>query len=169
MKKAAIVIEDYFIKAMRFSLRPGFEHRKPLEDGVVPPAFEVKTEFVQPKDDLHQCQCVLDIELPDDPNDKFPYTFALRVAGTFRVDDSVSAEAAEQIFKVNGTSVLFSMSRELLITLTGRGGYPPFLLPTVSFTDLLETKARRGTLGATKKKGTAKAKNLRKAITGTAK
>jgi preprotein translocase subunit SecB len=67
-----------------------------------------------------------------------PYEFELRVLGFFTVAPqprSTDEETARMV-GINGASMLYSASRELLLLLTGRGPWGPTSIPTVSFVDL---------------------------------
>lgn len=133
MRLAPIQLENYFIKALRFDLRAGFDSRESLDDKVALPDFNINSNVTQDTDDTRLCRCELTIELTDDPNNKFPYTFAIALVGIFRVSSKYSDDKVDLLIKVNAPSIMYSAAREIVLSISGRGGYPPVLLPSVSF------------------------------------
>lgn len=143
MKLAPIQLENYFIKSLRFDLRAGFDSRESVDDEVALPEFNVNANVTQDTDDLRRCRCELSIELTDDPNDKFPYTFAITLIGVFRVSSKYPEAGLDLLLKVNAPSIMYSAAREIALGISGRGGYPPVLLPSVSFVPPLEDPSAR--------------------------
>jgi preprotein translocase subunit SecB len=75
-----------------------------------------------------------------------PYSGTLKIAGFFSVDPSVPKEKMETLLMVNGLSMLYSSAREHVLSVTSRGPWGPFYLPTVSFNpnaDSIEGKTRK--------------------------
>lgn len=134
MKLAPLQVEHYFVKSFRFDLRTGFDTRETLDEGITLPDFNVTANVLQDKDDTRRCRCELIVELPDDPSDKFPYKFAITLIGIFRVHPGYPEDQVELLLKVNAPSILYSAAREVILGFSGRGGFPPVLLPSVSFT-----------------------------------
>ncbi len=60
-----------------------------------------------------------------------PYDVLLIVIGTFGTVPDFPEK--ETLVKISGSSILYGAAREYLATITGRGPYPPLLLPSVSF------------------------------------
>lgn len=133
MKLAPLQLEHYFIKSLRFDLRAGFDEREALDEGVALPDFNVTANVTQDTDDPRRCRCELMIELLDDSDGKFPYTFVIVLVGVFLVSTKYPEDQVELLLKVNAPSILYSAGREIALNVSGRGGYPPFLLPSVSF------------------------------------
>lgn len=65
-----------------------------------------------------------------------PYEIAAHATGTFEVHPGVPAEEMAKLIAINGTSILYSGLRDFIATITARGPWGPFLLPTVSFADI---------------------------------
>jgi len=68
------------------------------------------------------------------PGTKFgPYTVELELIGFFELRSDFDADKAPQFVSTNGASVLYGVARELIVTMTGKGPYPPVLLPITTF------------------------------------
>jgi hypothetical protein len=64
----------------------------------------------------------------------FPYKFDLTILGFFVCRDGVPPEAGEQRFvRVNGSSMLYGIAREIIRSTTAMGPWGFILLPTISF------------------------------------
>lgn len=69
-----------------------------------------------------------------------PYDIEIEVQGLFSFDQIVPKEQRESLLMVNGSSVLYSVMREQVLSLTARGAYGPVMLPTVNFLDHKQPK-----------------------------
>ena len=68
------------------------------------------------------------------PGTKFgPYTVELELVGFFELPKDFDADKAPQFVSANGASALYGVARELIVTITGKGPYPPVLLPLATF------------------------------------
>jgi len=57
----------------------------------------------------------------------------LEIVGYFIVNSEFPSEKTEQLVRTNGTSILYSISREIVRNVTCMGPYSGLLLPSVSF------------------------------------
>ena len=133
MKLAPLQLENYFVKALRFELRAGFDSTPPPEEDFTLPDFDLTTNIVQSKDNPRRCRCELYVALNEGPNYRFPYTFVVSLVGMFHVSEAYPEEQVALLLKVNAPSILYSAARELIYGISGRGGFAPVLLPSVSF------------------------------------
>jgi hypothetical protein len=62
-----------------------------------------------------------------------PYTFSIEVVGTVLVDETVKDANIERFIQINGMSLVFSVTREIVRAMTSRGPWGGVLLPTVTF------------------------------------
>lgn len=62
-----------------------------------------------------------------------PYEISLEAVGTFILAPEISKEKKEKLLEINGCSMLYGMCREFLMSVTSRGPWKGFMLPTVSF------------------------------------
>lgn len=134
MRLSPLHLRLYFIKSLRFALKPGFDQEFKAEAvEASSPRLKVNVHAERDEDDPMEWRCDLSIETSDDTAHDFPYTFSVALSGLFHVDEKYPAENAEMLARVNAPSVLYSAARELLASVTGRGLYPPVLLPSASF------------------------------------
>jgi preprotein translocase subunit SecB len=131
MQLSRLALDDYFIKALSFALNPGFDQEKEGSNEVEPPDLKVRSRLAGTKN--KQWRCELMVELPRDPAGKFPYSFSLTLVGYFTIEPELSPESDETLARSNAPALLFSASREILANVSSRSGYPPFLLPSVTF------------------------------------
>lgn len=75
----------------------------------------------------------LSIDVTDAEGAVAPYAISLEVVGTFTVVSGFPEEEREKLLQINGCSMLFGMAREFLMSITARGPWGGFMLPTVSF------------------------------------
>jgi len=139
MRPSPLHIEQYFVKDLRFSLKPGFDENTDREtDTVEPPALKVGVDARQHVEEKLRWRFEISIELSDASESKFPYTFSVVMVGHFRIDEKFPAEKAEMVARVNAPSLLYSAAREILASVTGRSPYPAILLPSISFIPVQE-------------------------------
>ncbi|MDQ3685194.1 MAG: protein-export chaperone SecB [Acidobacteriota bacterium] len=143
MRLAPLQLENYFVKSLRFDLRSGFDSRETLDDGVTLPDFNVTANVTQDTDDPLRARCELIVELLDDPSDKFPYTFAITLIGIFHVSANYPEDQVALLLRVNASSILYSAAREIVLSFSGRGSFPPVILPSVSFAPSPDETAKK--------------------------
>lgn len=73
----------------------------------------------------------------------FPYEGEVVIQGLVEVSDQFLAEKREQLAKVNGTSLLYSAAREMLLNLTARSAYGALCLPTLNFQEIFANADKR--------------------------
>jgi preprotein translocase subunit SecB len=78
----------------------------------------------------------LELQQVKDKDDGCPeYSFRVEVVGFYEVSKDYPTEKAEMLVRANGPALLYSASRELIASLTGRGPFASVNLPTVTFID----------------------------------
>lgn len=76
----------------------------------------------------------LSFEPPD--KDNSPYRFVAGLFGVFFCSNELPKEIdAETLVGVNGTSILYGVARDLILTISEKGPWGGVTLPTMSFTD----------------------------------
>ncbi len=143
MRLSPLHLQFYFVQSLRFALKPGFDQEFKAEAiEASSPRLMVNVHAERDADDPLGWHCNLSIETNDDTAQDFPYTFGVALTGSFHVDEKYPAENAEMLARVNAPSVLYSAARELLASVTGRGLYPPVLLPSASFVPDIQPEAK---------------------------
>lgn len=127
-------LDKYFFPVAQSVADPDFGEKG---NGRVPEFIpEITVNFNPPdKGNIYQLALEIDVQ-PDDEDHLLPYNVHLVAIGMFRVapgwDDPV------KMILVNGTSILYSAARELIITITSRGPWAPLILPTYNFLEHYE-------------------------------
>ncbi len=93
-------------------------------------------------------QCVADPKTPNcwhlaltlkigsgNPEKPFLYEGEIQIVGEVEVHDSFPAENREQIARVNGTGLLYSAAREMVLNLSARSMHGPLSLPVLNFVE----------------------------------
>ncbi len=64
-----------------------------------------------------------------------PYEFSVEVVGLFEISSvpGVEIKDPEKFVRINGSSLLFGVAREIIRNNTSAGPYVPIMLPTVNF------------------------------------
>jgi preprotein translocase subunit SecB len=64
------------------------------------------------------------------------YFVDMELVGFFEADKSIEEDRVQDIVLANGPALLYSAARELVLIVTGRGPFPPLMLPSTTFIDL---------------------------------
>jgi len=70
------------------------------------------------------------------PEKPFAYEGEIEIQGLVEIHDCIDAGKREQVAKVNGTSLLYSAAREMLLNLTARSAHGALCLPTLNFQEV---------------------------------
>lgn len=129
-------LKFHYVKELSFSIIESYIDKNLSDVQVDSPqiAVEVKTEKIN--DNLREWRIEVLIENQEGVSSDFPYSFRIVLVGFFHVSDEWPDNRVENLAKVNGTSLLFSAAREILVTVTSRTGFPSTVLPVVMFTPL---------------------------------
>jgi len=68
----------------------------------------------------------------------FPYDISMEAVGFFTVADNVEKDRIERIVIQTGSSMLYTASRDFLMTISARGPWNTFMLPTINPSLLLQ-------------------------------
>lgn len=63
----------------------------------------------------------------------FPYIFAVKIEGMFRIDHDGDLEERRRMVVINGTAMLYGLVREQLLLLSSRHKHGPMQLPSLDF------------------------------------
>lgn len=134
MKPAPIALIEYFATDLLLATNHSFHPEKPLQFEEKDLVVNVSTRHNEkaPKDG-NRWQVSLEVRHQPGPETNFPYSYRTVLVGQFGVASSVKAEDEKRMVTIQGASMLYSMTREIVRALTGRGPYRPVILPTYSF------------------------------------
>ena len=133
MVKPPLQLETYYFTKVAVSADPCYE---PKEG--VPPAITIDTKvgIGQHNDDPSRWMVTLGVHAKSPDEKPIPYNVDLEVVGFFRVVPEVERGKVPLLVQANGAAILYSAAREYLLTITGRGPWPPIALPTTNFLGL---------------------------------
>lgn len=129
MMTSPLRLESSYIKELHFLMKDHPKDRKLVQN----PALKVRVKAARQADDPLRWSFELNVGFDEATEAKMPFEFTLVMLGFFKVNEKYPAEQAEKLANTNGPAVLYSSAREVIASLTGRNGYPPLVLPTVTF------------------------------------
>ncbi len=150
MKPAQISLIEYFATDLVLGTNHTFAPDKPVkfDDKDLQVDVAIKQNGQAPRDGT-RWQVTIEIRHQPAPEVNFPYSYRVVLVGQFGIGPGVQPEDEERFVKIQGASVLYSMAREIVRALTGRGPYRPVILPTVSFYEQKTPTAEAQPTGAT--------------------
>jgi preprotein translocase subunit SecB len=136
MRHSPLQLLNYFVPEMSFSANQLFNQERPIEGGIE--HFSVEATASQqkaPKDfpgHSWAVEMVIAQEIKEGQN--FPYRFKMTIVGMFAFKGDVMADDKEnQFVKVNGSSMIYGVARELMRSTASIGPWGALIIPTVSF------------------------------------
>jgi preprotein translocase subunit SecB len=131
MRAAPISLTNYFVSDLEFSVNQAFDPEKvstiEIDD------LELQNEKKPKTEDRRSWDVTLHIKLGERPERNLPCSIAVKIVGSVAVDQSVKEENIERWVEINGTSLVFSVAREIVRAVSSRGPNKSILLPTVTF------------------------------------
>ena len=134
MKPAQISLIEYFATDLVLGTNHAFAPDKPVQfdNKDLHVDVSVRQNDKAPRDG-NRWQVTIEIRHQPAPGVNFPYSYRVVLVGQFGISATVKPDDEERWVKVQGSSVLYGMAREIVRALTGRGPYRPVILPTLSF------------------------------------
>lgn len=156
MPKVPLQLETYYFTKVAVSADPCYEPK----DGVAP-AITIDTNLGmgQHRDDPLRWMVTLGLHAKSPEEKPIPYNVDLEVVGFFRIDPEVEREKAPLLVQANGAALLYSAAREYVLTITGRGPWPPVVLPTTNFLGPAKAKEKAGPQARRRRKSAERAKH----------
>jgi len=131
MRPAQISLTTYFVRDLEFKLNEAFE---PLTTwGTSLEDFDVTAKATPKTEDRRNWEVTLRLAFNPPPERNSPCTFVIEVTGSIQVDASVKDENVERFVNINGVSLVFGATREIVRLITSYGVSKPILIPTVTF------------------------------------
>jgi preprotein translocase subunit SecB len=140
---APLQIDGYYVKEFSCSVRDDLDekshlalgtglHIQPSQVMLASPMVDLEVGIGEHLKDRSKFRIMLDVKSDDKEGDS-PYTFSLKLMGYFSVEDKKYIEEMSPIFHRNAVMLLYSAAREIVASSTGRGPFPAYMLPTLSF------------------------------------
>jgi len=104
--------------------------------------FDAETEFeaVQSKENNRAWFVTVRVHVKTTGEKKVPYTGTVECTGQFMVAAAWPEKDIHKLVVVNGTGLLYSAIREMILNITSRGPWPALILPTQSFITTYQKK-----------------------------
>lgn len=144
MSRAPLRLETYFFPKVQIEANPEYSpEAAPAEQDI---ELGVNLGLVSSKEQPTKYQLMLDIEKITVKSGMLPYRILLEAVAIFSVDPDLKHPDIKKLVQINGASMLYSAARELILTITGRGPWGSFQLPTVNFLGAISgsEKAKKG-------------------------
>jgi len=136
MRSSPLQLLRYFVEEISCNSNPDYDPEKDFDfledqfrvDTTVAPT-ELDTEH---EDNSWMVQMSLRQQIG--PNQNFPYDFKLSIVGFFLCTSNLpNGWSPEYFVKVNGSSLLYGVAREIVRATTARGPWSDVIVPTLSF------------------------------------
>lgn len=133
--KSPLELERYFVSDQAVTARTVFSPEKEIETHVE--EYSVSNEAIRlpaTENQPEKWQVTVHIKHQPAAETNFPYDFRLTIVGIFRcIMDKAEPAHIERLMKINGSSMLYGMSREIIRANTERGPWNGVVIPTYSF------------------------------------
>lgn len=155
-QKPALRLEQYFLSEVSVKANPDYEFG--ASDGCRPPSISADVKY----DEGDKLLFAVDFHAANSDGGKsVPYEFNISMFATFRADIDINDKKLFAVTIRNSMSILYGAARDFLLTVTARGPWAGYMLPTVEPKDLLKsvsiTKVENKTEGNTASHKTAHA------------
>lgn len=133
--KSPLELERYFVSDQAVTARNAFSPEKEIETRVE--EYSVDNEAIRlpaADDQPEKWQVTVHIKHQPSQETNFPYDFRLTIVGIFSCEiQTAESEHIERLMRINGSSILYGMSREIIRANTERGPWSGIVIPTYSF------------------------------------
>jgi preprotein translocase subunit SecB len=133
--KSPIELERYFVTDQAVTARAAYDPEQEIATRIEEYSVENKARHLQEEAQVSDTwEVSVTIKHQPSPETNFPYDFRLTIVGIFRstVADA-KPEMVERLMKINGSSILYGMAREIIRANTERGPWNGIVIPTHSF------------------------------------
>lgn len=134
MRLAPISLDHYWVTELSIAARESFDSEQPIEAKLEEFSALEEVSFRGEGPDKQLWQIILTVSQQPAPDRNFPYEFRVTVIGYCQcLVQEIPIEEQKEMVRVNGSSMLYGVVREIIRENTSRGPWQPIMLPTVSF------------------------------------
>lgn len=124
-------LDNYFFPAINIQANPHFSPNG--EDTSKNSSVDIKGTF-SIGEDRRSCAAILDITVrAPDESTQVPYEIDITAVGSFSIPEGEETDNFSQLAPLFAFSVLYTSSREMILTLTSRGPWKRVMLPVHHF------------------------------------
>lgn len=131
-------VEKYFLAELVFQVKNEIEQAEIDLAKFNNPEIIITANTVETDSENRRWKCELKVQTKE--KEKAPYSFQICIVGFFVIDAEYPIDKVELLAKTNCPSILYSTSREMLTTTIRRSPFPPVMLPSVMFLEILDKK-----------------------------
>lgn len=129
MQPSPLVLVNYFLTDLQVKAHREFD---PEADTQHSAELSAAVETFQ-QNDLWGCTLTVGVASKES---MAPYTVSLTLMGFFTVVDTYPVDKIDELVNVGAPSILFGAAREVIASVTARGPYDTFILPSSSFANV---------------------------------
>lgn len=139
---APVQIDGYYVKELHCSVRNDVEDssRLAMRTGLhiqIPDVMRatpiIKIDMLAGTHAKKLSEFRIQLRMQSAEEDDSPYMFDMTLVGYFSVNIKPVKKGMTILFYRNAVMLLYSAAREILASVTGRGPFPAFVLPTLAF------------------------------------
>jgi preprotein translocase subunit SecB len=146
MKPSPLQLKTYFLTELTVKAIPvDPAATTPPTPGTM--SFSTKVHHAQNKTKPRDWRVGLRISCQPDGKGHGPYLVDMELLGFFEVAPSVKEELIKPLVMANAPALLYGAARELVLLVTGRAPYGPFMLPAATFVDEASAQKSSGIPG----------------------
>lgn len=141
-------LKHYSLIRLNVDLNPNYNAE--FVEGVFYPTFDsvdlkqnVRVDDGKHTEDFYEFIITLNIACDYGAVESFPYKLDAGIWAVLHLDKDFDTEDPERLAVINGTSMVFGVLREQILSLTARFIYGPLMLPTVDFRGLAKAEKSR--------------------------
>ena len=168
MKPAPLQLIDYFITALHLEANPAFDRNNENQIAITLDTLHVDHQVVQDGvTDENGSEWLVKMRIKQDLSEgetNIPYRFDLELQGRVLAFPVFKEDRLKEVVSANAPAMLFGAAREIIRAATGRGPFPPVIIPSTNFLDS-KPKAKKAAKKVSKKKSTKK-EVARKTVAG---
>jgi Preprotein translocase subunit SecB. len=132
-------LSAYWVEELQVKARPEIlERRSPFEE-LLP---KVNCEVLQALENERVYKVNLRVVAgPKAAAGALPYEYRLKMSGVFSFPVDTPVKVQEQLINVSGPAMLYGLARGVIAQATALGPQGAYLLPSLNFVDIVESKA----------------------------
>lgn len=133
MQPSLLHLKNYFVTNLSVKANQvGGGAQYKLEGGV---KTQTVTQTAQSKSNPRDWRVALKIACVPEQTNLCAYHVDLEIVGFFEADKRLPDAKVADFMTANCPALLYGAAREIVLLVTGRGPFPPFTLPAVTFVD----------------------------------
>lgn len=131
MSQTPLRLETYFFPKVQIEAIPEYVPQDALSEQDVD--VTVNVGLLGNEKEPTRFQLMLKIDKITAKSGSLPYRVSLEAVAIMTIDPGLKHPDIKRLVQVNGSSMLYSAARELVLMVTGRGPWGSFQLPTINF------------------------------------